>query len=578
MNAPMEAPVPPYLAEVPTDGHMYGSVDYDPTLGLYALQCEPAVMEVAKRLFPGKKRGKTLKFRATRRITGDLNWFLLRYPMTVKCKDQFGADKQKAIDFANLRTKSQQMAPVWPDAGFIGQLLDYQAEGVGYLTTNQRTLLADDMGLGKTVTALATLAHINVWPVVVVVPNPFMQRQWQKMVEGFLSVSAPGSLFGNDAHIIKGRKSYSVPHAPIYVIHYGLIAYWWERLLDMNPKVVIFDEIQELRHTGTAKYTAASHLSTACDFAWGLSGTPIYNYGNEMWAVMNAIEYHCLGDEEGFSMEWCTGYGAKVVEKPAVLGDYLRREGLMLRRTKDEVQSQLPKKRRLPVDVDHDESLYNRMIKPAVDMARGYEKITSFVEKGQTVREVENMARLATGVAKASQVADFVETLIAGGEYPLVFAYHHEVHDILTERLGRHGLSRITGKESQLQKDEGIRRFASGTHKAVLLSLRSTAGLDGLQGKGTCVVFAELDWSPAVHSQCEDRLHRIGTTAESLLCYYIVSNTGFDSVMRDVLGLKVGQFSGIMGEAPPATDDELGRQAAEGHMKRVMDRLRGAAA
>ena len=60
-------------------------------------------------------------------------------------------------------------------------------------------------------------------------------------------------------------------------------------------------------------------------------------------------------------------------------------------------------------------------------------------------------------------------------------------------------------------------------------------------------MFGELDWSPAVHSQAEDRAHRIGQK-DSLLCYYLVSPKGSDADIQEALGLKVSQFLGLMGE------------------------------
>jgi hypothetical protein len=148
------------------------------------------------------------------------------------------------------------------------------------------------------------------------------------------------------------------------------------------------------------------------------------------------------------------------------------------------------------------------------------------------------------------------------------------VHDLLIEFLSCK-VSRITGKENAGEKDESIRAFAAGEVPVVLLSLRAAAGLDGLQGRGTCVVFAELDWSPAVHSQCEDRLHRIGVEAESLLCYYLVSSTSYDATVQSVLGLKVGQFVGIMGDAgDTAADREVAEGAAKKHLDGIIERLK----
>ena len=83
----------------------------------------------------------------------------------------------------------------------------------------------------------------------------------------------------------------------------------------------------------------------------------------------------------------------------------------------------------------------------------------------------------------------------------------------------------------------------------------------------------ELDWSPAVHSQAEDRAHRIGQI-DSLLCYYLVSPRGSDRDMQDALGLKVSQFVSLMGDAPVSPEESALRQVeARERIRRLVERL-----
>ena len=111
----------------------------------------------------------------------------------------------------------------------------------------------------------------------------------------------------------------------------------------------------------------------------------------------------------------------------------------------------------------------------------------------------------------------------------------------------------------------------SGKSDLVCISLRSASGLNLQQA--TCVVFGELDWSPAVHSQAEDRAHRIGQT-DSLLCYYLVSPRGSDRDMQDALGLKVSQFVSLMGDAPVSPEESALRQVeARERIRRLVERL-----
>ena len=100
--------------------------------------------------------------------------------------------------------------------------------------------------------------------------------------------------------------------------------------------------MQELRHGGTEKYSAASLLADSVENVIGLSGTPIYNAGGEIWNVINILDYHCLGDWESFTREWCYGYASQHRSQARIAGGAFAREGLMLRRLKGQVLSQLP--------------------------------------------------------------------------------------------------------------------------------------------------------------------------------------------------------------------------------------------
>ena len=110
----------------------------------------------------------------------------------------------------------------------------------------------------------------------------------------------------------------------------------------------------------------------------------------------------------------------------------------------------------------------------------------------------------------------------------------------------------------------------TGKTNLCCISLRAAAGLN-LQ-RASCVVFGELDWSPAVHSQAEDRAHRMGQE-DSILCYYLVAPRGSDRDMQDALGLKVSQFVQLMGDKTPELGEQRSAQrAAKAHIERMLER------
>lgn len=562
---------PKYLRDASCTGHTYGTLSYNRRSKSWTIKGEPCVTELAKRLFPacdGKGRG-VARFSAHRRIIGDLNWLMLRYPLEIRESDRerWQNSLDEAREYARRRSLSLAMPETAtpPDDSFSGKLLNFQKEGLAFLLSARRCLLADDMGLGKTVQALAFLATTAAYPALIVAP-PHLLRNWQSEIERFLNPD--GRL---KVHVIHGLSPYPLPEADIYIIHYLLLRGWKEVLPKCGFKTVIFDEIQELRRNGSNKYSAASLISSACENCIGLSGTPIYNNGGEIWNVINIIDFHFLGDWESFSREWCYGYNSSIVAKPELLGDFLRREGIMLRRMKTEVLSELAPKRRLVQEIDWDDSVYREMMLPVAHQIALLRNTDDPSQRAIIEDAICQRQRQATGIAKAPFVAAFVRALVEAGERVLLMAHHHAVMDLYKQELKSLKIKFITGRETEAQKSQSADAFMQGKTNLLCISLRSASGLN-LQN-ATCIVFGELDWSPAVHSQAEDRAHRIGQK-DSLLCYYLVSPKGSDKDMQDSLGLKVSQFVSLMGDTQPDEQElQMQQSYARDRIRRLVERI-----
>jgi SWI/SNF-related matrix-associated actin-dependent regulator of chromatin subfamily A-like protein 1 len=577
--------IPQYLERPRAEERTFGVLSYErggKAGNLWVIDGEPQVIELAKRLFPGSAgRGSgRAKFPATRRTFGDLVWLMQRWPLKVSGsdRDRWEAEYQATCEYVLARDEfNRQPNQVMPGPLFTGELRPYQAEGVAWVQHNRRTLIADDTGLGKTVEALACLAAAEQWPALIVM-QPHLVLQWHAVIRHFLrSPDCDMPLFnvgGVTVEVLRGRTPHALGGAHIYLIHYLLLASWRKALVSAGPKVVIFDEIQELRRRESAKYSAAHHIAQQADTVIGLSATPIYGRGGEIWNVMNVIEMHCLGDWDSFTREWCTGYGSDTVKDPKLLGEHLRREGLMLRRTKKEVAAHMPPKSRIVQVLDHDEALFSGLIKEAVRLAKSAANEEDVLKRGRIEREALDATRQATGLAKVGQAAAFIAGMIEAGEPPLVFAHHHAVVDGLVASLREYKPVVISGRQSAAEKEQAKQAFISGDAGLCIISLRSSAGIDGLHKRARIVIFVELDWSPAVHTQGEDRAHR-DDQPEPVIAYYLVIEDGTDPEMQAVLGLKAGQAMGIMGDE--VEDPVLLESRAREHMKHVLEKLRAAA-
>ena len=151
-----EKKLPGYLLDAPKNGHIYGTLSYNRRSKCWTIKGEPCVTEMAARLFPGSQRRRgEARFTANRRIIGDVNWLMLRYPLEIAPRDRalwenaLMQAREHAIQRAQAEKLPRRSAP--PEGTFEGELREFQKEGLSFLLANPRTLLADEMGLGKTV-------------------------------------------------------------------------------------------------------------------------------------------------------------------------------------------------------------------------------------------------------------------------------------------------------------------------------------------------------------------------------------------------------------------------------------------
>ena len=84
-----EGKLPGYLQDAPQNGHIYGTLSYNRRSKCWTIKGEPCVTEMATRLFPGSERRRgEARFTANRRIIGDVNWLMLRYPLEIAPRDR----------------------------------------------------------------------------------------------------------------------------------------------------------------------------------------------------------------------------------------------------------------------------------------------------------------------------------------------------------------------------------------------------------------------------------------------------------------------------------------------------------
>jgi SNF2 family DNA or RNA helicase len=558
-----------------------GTITYDESQRAWVVDAQPHVMMRLKRVFASVKAGKTgpTEISDTRGNARDLEWFLERYPLEVPERARLAARATEQRQAESLALKIMEGGGVRRRFDLAVPAREYQKVAAELALASGGLLLADDLGLGKTASAITMLTDPMTRPAVVVTMT-HLTRQWQAELARF----APSMR----THILRSTKPYELDRkcrhrlrpdsfAPgaarctvcgasrddiyhgrtsglpdVVITNYQKLA-GWSDVLAAFAKGVVFDEAQELR-SGLArdtpgKYLAAQSIAAASNVRLGLTATPIYNYGAEIFSVLNVLRPDALGTFSEFVTAWCDGYEdprKTRLANPEAFGTFARSEALMLRRTRAEVGRELPQLSKFVQVVDSDPAELEKLSQGCAELAKIILR-ESEAERGQKMRaseELSNRLRQATGVAKAPFVASFVRLLVESGEPVVLYGWHRQVYEIWLEKLADLNPIMYTGSESPGQKAAARDAFIKGDSKVLIMSLRAGAGLDGLQQMCRTGVFGELDWSPGVLEQCGGRLHRDGQQ-EPVTLYFLVSEEGADPIMTDVLGVKRWQVEGL---------------------------------
>lgn len=554
----------------------YGTLTYDADKKQWEVSAEPHVILRLKRVFGSlsKTYSDSMIISATPDNSRDLEWFIERYPLKVTEPEKLVelSKKHKDTEAQLYDLLTGAIKPAYT-GGMKIPPYDYQMTAAQVWHTTQGYLLADEVGLGKTISFITGIVEPNMLPALVVTLS-HLGIQAQEEIHRFTDLTThiiKGGPIYNLAEKKKRGKSETIPFPDVVIINYHKLAKW-SHVLSGLFKSIIFDEVHELRHTDSQKYQAAQLVSSHTPYRIGLSATPIFGYGGEIYNVLNILRPGALGTFEEFTTEWCLYLqnGKWKIKDPKAFGGYIRDNGLMLRRTRKMVGRELPRVQIIPHAIESDVHEITKVEDAAMALAQKLlmpgEEFRG--QKMQTAAEFDLKLREATGVSKAPYVAEFVKMLHeTTGEKIVVFAWHRKVYDILMIKLHALNPRMYTGSESPEQKNKNKLAFTEGDCNVLLISNRAGAGLDGLQNVCHIGVVAELDYSPSVHIQNIGRIDRDGQQT-GVLAYFMIGEYGSDPVISDILGLKRQQLEGINN---PNTEEEFLEDIAidEPYIKRL---------
>ena len=390
-------------------------------------------------------------------------------------------------------------------------LRSYQETGVRWMSMlshyNLGGILADDMGLGKTVQAITfILSNLKKDESVLITAPASLTYNWASEFEKFTDEIDFVVIDGNKADRTKEIQE----NHQIYITSYGSFLKDFEDYQDKKLNYLLLDEAQVVKNYSSKTNKSLSALNVEHTFA--LSGTPLENRIEEIWAIFQVVMPGFLPKREKFNKM-----------EPSVISRLI--QPFIMRRKKEDVLEELPEKMEITV--------YNQL---ADDQKVIYLAQLELMQK--QVLEMDNAAlsrsriEILTGITRLRQICNTpalfmddykgssgklerLRELLAqikdSGHRPLIFSQFTKVFPHIEKLMEEQEMTayKLTGSTPIKDRLSMVQAFNAGSRDAFLVSLK--AGGVGLNlTSADVVILVDLWWNPAVEEQAIARAHRMG--------------------------------------------------------------------
>ncbi len=486
---------------------------------------------------------------------------------------------------------SKKGIPSKPPKGFKAQLRNYQWDGYLWLAKMSRwglgACLADDMGLGKTVQALAVLVdRAASGPALIIAPTS-VGVNWLRESERFAPTLKPYLYRDHDREQLVQKTN----AGDLVITSYSLLQRDVARFASRQWGTLILDESQYIKNFFTKTNQAVRQIQA--DWTLAISGTPMENHLGELWALMRVLCPGLLGSWDRFRQKF-----ADPIERARAIGESSDRlevlsqlvRPFILRRTKQEVLSELPGRTEVVLGVDlssAERSLYESARLAALhDLSMTPEQASEGDKRFRVLSWLTRLRLLAchpklvdsnwkSASSKLKLLLETIDELKRNGHRALVFSQFVKQLAIVRNALDQRGIQYeyLDGSTTVAMRQAAVDRFQSGQGDLFLISLK--AGGTGLNLTAADYVL-HLDpwWNPAVEDQATDRAHRIGQH-KNVTVYRLVTRGTIEEQILELHQSKRELTAGVLGGSGTAarlSTEELITMIRDNHVMSVSER------
>lgn len=443
-------------------------------------------------------------------------------------------------------------------------LFEFQKEGVKkMLQMESNILLADEMGLGKTVQGAVYLAlKKNSVPALIVCPAS-LKMNWSREIEKWTNYQT---------YIVDGRNPQQLTQEfvnkyPVWIINYDILGIedkkekeaemerrkrakamghpckkktikvngWCDELIKHNFKTIIADEVQYIAEPETIRARAMTQIATALPESKKLfiSGTPYETKTAQFYTCLSILAPLEFNNRYRFLMRYCdpvkTFFGWKFDGLSNAEELHAKISRFMIRRLKKDVLTQLPPKIRAVVPMQV--SPADRKIYDEVDWQFEQDIMNGTKDKSAQLGHIAHLKQ-ASYKAKEKAVIKWIKDYLTFQNQKLVvFIYHHSTYDALMQEFGYCSVG-LTGSTAPNERQAVVDKFQNDDKTFLFIGQIKASGVGLTLTKASATCFVEFGSTAPQHCQAEDRVHRIGQTADSVMAYYLILE---NSIEQDIM-------------------------------------------
>jgi SWI/SNF-related matrix-associated actin-dependent regulator 1 of chromatin subfamily A len=445
------------------------------------------------------------------------------------CLEFWTADEAAAAQFRELSSQISSNLDVPAPDGL--QYYGFQVAGVEFLASRLAALLADEMGTGKTI-QVAGLINLTAPRKVLIIAPASMKIIWALELRKWLVDKQIPIM------ILKGQtKPLDLPHDGIWIVNYELLGRFRLEIASLPLDLLVLDEAHYIK-TRSAARTKLAHLFSRCaKRKILLTGTPLLAKPAELWSLLHFLAPKDWPNFYKFAYRYCApvrtewGWDYTGASNLEELNTRLR-SGLMMRRLKRDVLSQLPPLTRALVPLS---IAGNQALNEAIESA-GYDPFNLPPNLSGSDIPFDCIARIRheLGQLKVKPAIEFIREQTEGYESKLVIFAHHRI--VLTQiAAALPGAVLVTGETPAADRMTAIERFTNDSSTRFFVASIHAMGIGVTLSAASQAIFVEQDWTPGILRQGEDRLHRIGQESPVLVHYLVVPDSIDVNIMRTVI-------------------------------------------